>query len=79
MKPKSLDELGRSRLLLRDARKGRIASGILEAIRTAGELNDEQLNNVNRGQKPLNGNSALADMLRVLLKANRKSLELHQN
>ena len=74
LKPKSLDELGRSRLLLRDARKGRIASGILEAIKTAGELNDEQLNNVNRGQKPINGNSALADMLRVLLKAKSEEL-----
>jgi ribonuclease D len=73
-KPKSLDELGRSRLLLRDARKGRIASGILEAIKTAGELKDEQLNNVNRGQKPINGNSALADMLRVLLKAKSEEL-----
>ena len=74
LKPKSLDELGRSRLLLRDARKGRIASGILEAIKTAGELKDEQLNNVNRGQKPINGNSALADMLRVLLKAKSEEL-----
>ena len=74
LKPKSLDELGRSRLLLRDARKGRIASGILEAIKTAGELNDEQLNNVNRGQKPINGNTALADMLRVLLKAKSEEL-----
>ena len=74
LKPKSLDELGHSRLLLRDARKGRIASGILEAIKTAGELNDEQLNNVNRGQKPINGNTALADMLRVLLKAKSEEL-----
>ena len=74
LKPKSLDELGRSRLLLRDARKGRIASGILEAIKTAGDLKDEQVNNVNRGQKPINGNSALADMLRVLLKAKSEEL-----
>ena len=59
---------------MRDARKGRIASGILEAIKTAGELKDEQLNNVNRGQKPINGNSALADMLRVLLKAKSEEL-----
>ena len=33
--------------------------GILEAIKIAGELKDEQLNNVTGGQKPINGNSAL--------------------
>ena len=46
----------------------------MEAIKTAEEIKAEQLNNFNRGQKPINGNSALADMLRVLLKAKSEEL-----
>ena len=33
LKPKSFDDLSRSRLLLRDARKGKIAKGILDSIK----------------------------------------------
>lgn len=42
-KPKDMAELGRSRLLLREARKGDIADGILKAVHRAQSLPKEQL------------------------------------
>ena len=74
LKPKSFDDLSRSRLLLRDARKGKIAKGILDSIKAAEDLKFEQVNYVNKVPKSLNGNSALSDMLRVLLKAKAEEL-----
>ena len=68
-KPKNLDELSKSRLLLRDARKGEIASGLLAAIKRGQEIPDSEL-----PEKPPRFdkgivNSALSDLLRVLLKS----------
>ena len=74
LKPKSFDELSRSRLLLRDARKGRIASGILESVKAAQVSNFEEVNKEVKLAKNLNGNSALSEMLRVLLKAKAEEL-----
>ena len=74
LKPKSFDDLSRSRLLLRDARKGKIAKGILDSIKAAEDLKFERVNYVNKVPKSLNGNSALSDMLRVLLKAKAEEL-----
>ena len=74
LKPKSFDDLSRSRLLLRDARKGKIAKGILDSIKAAEDLKFEQVNYVTKVPKSLNGNSALSDMLRVLLKAKAEEL-----
>jgi ribonuclease D len=74
LKPKSFDELSRSRLLLRDARKGRIASGILESLKAAQVFNFEEVNKEVKLAKNLNGNSALSEMLRVLLKAKSEEL-----
>ena len=74
LKPKSFDELSRSRLLLRDARKGRIASGILESVKAAQVSNFEEVNKELKLAKNLNGNSALSEMLRVLLKAKSEEL-----
>ena len=74
LKPKSFDELGRSRLLLRDARKGRIASGILDSVKAAQVSNFEEVNKEVKLAKNLNGNSALSEMLRVLLKAKSEEL-----
>ncbi|MFQ6548174.1 ribonuclease D [Aestuariibius sp. 2305UL40-4] len=68
-KPKSLQDLGRSRLLLREARKGDIADGILKAIETALALPQDQLPQPNRSRDRMQVNPALADLLRVLLKA----------
>ena len=74
LKPKSFDDLSRSRLLLRDARKGKIAKGILESIKAAEDLKFEQVNYATKVPKSLNVNSALSDMLRVLLKAKSEEL-----
>ena len=74
LKPKSFDDLSRSRLLLRDARKGRIASGILDSVKTAQDSNFEEVNKEVKLAKNLNGNSALSEMLRVLLKAKSEEL-----
>ena len=74
LKPKSFDDLNRSRLLLRDARKGKIAKGILDSVKSAEDLKFEQVNNASKVSKSLNGNSALSDMLRVLLKAKSEEL-----
>ena len=66
-KPKSEAELGRSRLLLREARRGDIADGILAAV--AAGLATDDLPQPDRSREKLQVNPALADLLRVLLKA----------
>ena len=68
-KPKSMKDLGRSRLLLREARKGEIAEGILAAVERAGSYRAEDYPEVDRSREKLQVNPALADLLRVLLKA----------
>ncbi|MEL6609024.1 MAG: ribonuclease D [Pseudomonadota bacterium] len=68
-KPKSTQDLGRSRLLLREARKGDIAEGILAAIKAAGAYTPDAYPEVDRSREKLQVNPALADLLRVLLKA----------
>lgn len=69
-KPRSLEDLGKSRLLQREARRGEIAEGILEAVKLALELPADRLpapvaDPRDEGQV----NPALAELLRVLLKA----------
>ena len=68
-KPKNMTDLGRSRLLLREARKGDIADGILAAVERAGKYAPENLPKIDRSREKLQVNPALADLLRVLLKA----------
>jgi ribonuclease D len=68
-KPRSLDDLGRSRLLLREARKGEIADGILEAVRRGLEMPADEVPTPDTSRDQLQVNGALADLLRVLLKA----------
>lgn len=67
-KPDSIEALGRSRLLLREARRGDIAEGILAAVKTAMESEPSSWPQVPRDEQ-LQVNPALADLLRVLLKA----------
>ncbi|MEP6020990.1 MAG: ribonuclease D [Paracoccaceae bacterium] len=69
LKPKTIEELNRARLLLREARKGDIAEGILQAIQKAANLPDKSLPSVDHNRDRLQVNPALADLLRVLLKA----------
>ncbi len=68
-KPRSVQDLGRSRLLLREARKGAIAEGILAAVTAGLECPDDQLPKVDKSRDRQQVNPALADLLRVLLKA----------
>ena len=68
-KPGSLNELSRSRLLLREARKGEIADGILAAVKAGLETPNDDVPKPDRSREKLQVNPALADLLRVLLKA----------
>lgn len=68
-KPASLADLGRSRLLLREARKGDIAEGILAAVQAGLNCPKTDLPHVERSRDKDQVNPALADLLRVLLKA----------
>ena len=69
-KPDSIEALSRSRLLLREARRGEIAEGILAAVRTALASPPEGWPEPqNGGNGHMQVNPALADLLRVLLKA----------
>lgn len=73
-KPRDMKELGRSRLLLREARKGEIAEGILRAVKAGVECPPEDLPKVAKPKDKLQVNPALADLLRVLLKAKTESM-----
>lgn len=68
-KPREMKDLGKSRLLLREARKGVIAEGILAAVNAAMAIPNDELPKVPRGKERAQINGALADLLRVLLKA----------
>jgi len=73
-KPQSFDDLQRSRLLLREARKGDIAKGILAAVASAMALPTEHLPKVDKKEDAPDSNPALSEMLRVLLKAKTEHL-----
>ena len=68
-KPTNFEELGRSRLLLREARRGDVAEGILAAVKAGLETKPEDFPKVTEDRSQLQVDSALADLLRVLLKA----------
>jgi len=69
LKPKTADDLGRTRLLLREARRGDIAQGILDAVQRGVECPVKDLPQAENGRENMQVNPALADLLRVLLKA----------
>lgn len=66
-KPLTEEDLGKSRLLLREARRGDIAQGILEAVKAGIEATD--LPKVAPDEPGRPGNAALSQLLRVLLQA----------
>lgn len=72
-KPSNMGDLGRSRLLLREARKGDIADGILAAVKAGLARPNDSLPVLPREKDKLQVNPALADLLRVLLKAKTES------
>lgn len=68
-KPQNTQDLGRSRLLLREARRGEIAEGILQAVSDGMNCAPENYPQPDTRREKLQVNPALADLLRVLLKA----------
>jgi ribonuclease D len=68
-KPQNEQDLGRSRLLLREARKGDVAQGILDSIKAGLAVDNADLPKPDKSRVAIQVNPALADMLRVLLKA----------
>ncbi|MBV2360998.1 ribonuclease D [Thalassococcus sp. CAU 1522] len=68
-KPATMNDLGRSRLLLREARRGDIADGILAAIKAGMDCPKDKLPVAPADKGKQQVNPALADLLRVLLKA----------
>ncbi len=73
-RPTNIEELGRSRLLLREARRGEIADGILAAVKAGLEMPSDQMPKPDMAREQLQVNPALADLLRVLLKAKSEEL-----
>ena len=73
LKPKNGEELSRARLLLRDARKGAISDGILAAIAAGVNCPSDKMPQPDRRREKMQVNPALADLLRVLLKAKTES------
>lgn len=72
-KPATHEDLSRSRLLLREARKGDIADGILKAVQAGLNCPPEEMPKVDNSMAKMQVNPALADLLRVLLKAKSES------
>lgn len=72
-KPATMKDLGRSRLLLREARKGDIADGILASVKAGLEMDADDLPRPDNSNQRLQVDPALADLLRVLLKAKADS------
>lgn len=73
-RPTTVEELGRSRLLLREGRKPEIAEGILAAVKEGLEMKPEDVPRIDASREQMQVNPALADLLRVLLKAKSESL-----
>ncbi len=77
-KPRTGSDLGRSRLLQREARKGEVAEGILEVIARGLETDPSDFPKPERSRDKLQVNPALADLLRVLLKAKSEETNVAQ-
>ncbi|PIE08788.1 MAG: ribonuclease D [Rhodobacterales bacterium] len=78
-RPASIQDLGRSRLLLREARRGEIAEGILAAVKAGAETAPEDMPKLPaNGREKLQVNPALADLLRVLLKTRSEQQKVAQ-
>jgi ribonuclease D len=68
-RPRTPEDLGKSRLLLRDARRGEIADGILAAIAAAEAVPAQDVPRPAEAPARRPGAEALGELLRVLLKA----------
>lgn len=77
-KPRNLQELGKSRLLMRESRKGEFADALLQAIARGTKVPlDECPEPVQNGNRKT-GNEGLAELLRVLLKAKAENAGVAQ-
>ena len=72
--PTNVEELNRSRLLLREGRKPEIAEGIFAAVKEGLETKPEDMPKPDLSREQLQVNPALADLLRVLLKSKAEHL-----
>lgn len=67
-RPKSEKDLSKSRLVLREARKGYIAEGILAAVKKGESCDPDKMPKIPAQKTRKNGTESLSDLLRVLLK-----------
>ena len=69
MKPSKIEDLGKARLLLREARRGDVAEGLIAAVQRGRQVPPENHPKLPKGRDRSALNPALADLMRVLLKA----------
>lgn len=77
-KPGNVEDLNASRLLLREARRGDIADGILKAVQDGLAASPDGFPATDAARPPQQVNPALADLLRVLLKAKSEATGVAQ-
>ena len=77
-RPRSMEDLAKSRLLLREARRGEIAEGILAAIAAAETIPAAAIPRPAEPAPRKAGAEALAELLRVLLKAKADAADVAQ-
>ena len=68
-RPETLSDLGKSRLLLREARKGEVAEGILAAVKKGRDVPKADQPHFSPPKPKRSGIEGLVELLRVLLKA----------
>lgn len=77
-RPQTLADLGKSRLLQRDARKGDLADSIIREVQEAMALPKDQLPTVPEQRVRKGGHEGLLDLMRVLLKARAEEVGVAQ-
>ena len=77
-RPASFNDLSKSRLLLRDARKGAIAEGILSSVKAAANYKSTDVERPAQMREKPQGKEGLAELLRVLLKAKAEKFGVAQ-
>lgn len=75
-RPKSHEDLNRLRLLLREARKGPIADGIIAAVKRGEACPTDELPVAPVQRVKKNGTESLGDLLRVLLKSKSEKYQV---
>ncbi|MEM8872493.1 MAG: ribonuclease D [Pseudomonadota bacterium] len=68
-RPQTAEELGKSRLLQREARRGDLSQAILQAVKAANSMDKSDLPKIPQTRSRRGGQEGLSDLMRVLLKA----------